>query len=149
MITISMTQKQGLEPMPAAAQIIDRIGSRSAQIANGLIGRFRNVDGFEFAGTEQPSQFHRITAVGLYPVARTLRSHRGSYHNAGHPELAQPTRNDESTGACFVADIYRRIFSVRFAKSRQQPFDSVKIIADGSVEPHFPVSAALGCRYGY
>ncbi len=68
--------------------------------------------------------------------------------NAGHPELAQPTRNDESTGACFVADIYGRIFSVRFTKSRQQPFDSVKIIADGSVEPHFPVSPALGCRYG-
>ncbi len=57
MITITMTQKQGLEPMPAAAQIIDRMGSRSAQIANGLIGRFRNVDGFEFAGTEQPASF--------------------------------------------------------------------------------------------
>jgi hypothetical protein len=52
MITISMTQKQALEPMSAEAQISDRIGSRSAQVANGLIGPFRNVDGFEFAGTK-------------------------------------------------------------------------------------------------
>ena len=143
-----MTQKQGLESMPAAAQIIDRIGSRPAQVANGLIGRFRNVDGFELTGTEQSSQFQRVTAVGLYPVARTRRSHRGSHHNARHPELTQPTRNDESTRACFVADLYARICSVRFTKSRQQLFDSVKIIADRSIEPHFSVSAALGYRDG-
>ena len=66
----------------------------------------------------------------------------------GHPELAQPTRNDESTWACFVADLHARICSVRFTKSRQQLFDSVKIIADGSIEPHFPVSTALSYRDG-
>ena len=104
MITISMTQKQSLEPMPAATQIIDRIGSRPAEIANGLIGRFGNVDGFELAGTEQSSQFQRVPPVGLYPLARAPRSHRGSHHHARHTELAQPTRNDESTRACFVAD---------------------------------------------
>jgi hypothetical protein len=87
-ITISMTQKQGFESMPAAAQIIDRIGSRPAQVANGLIGRFRNVDGFQLTDTEQPSQFNRVTAVSLYPVARKLRGHRGSHHNTWHPELA-------------------------------------------------------------
>jgi hypothetical protein len=37
---------------------------------------------------------------------------------------------------------------VRFTKSRQQLLDSVKIIADGSIEAHFPVSAALGYRDG-
>jgi hypothetical protein len=63
MKTISMTQKQGLESMPAAAQIIDRIGSRPAQVANGLIGRFRNIDGFQFTGTEQPSQFQSRRSV--------------------------------------------------------------------------------------
>ena len=67
---------------------------------------------------------------------------------AGHLELAQPTRNDESTRACFVADLYGRIFSVRFAKSRQQLLDSVKIIADRSASSHISVSTALSCRYG-
>jgi hypothetical protein len=47
-----MTHKQSFESMPAPAQIIDRIGSRPAEIANGLIGRFGNVDGFQLAGTE-------------------------------------------------------------------------------------------------
>ena len=70
MITVAVTQKQGLEAIAAPAQIIDRIGSRPAQVANGLVGRFRNVDGFEFAGTEQSSKFHRVTAVGLYPLAQ-------------------------------------------------------------------------------
>ena len=134
--------------MPAAAQIIDRIGSRPAQVANGFIGRFRNVDTFEFAGTEQSSKFHRVTTVGLYSLARTPRCHRGSYHNAGHSELTQPTRNDESAWACFIADLHARICSVRFTKSRQQLLESVKIIADGSIEAHFPVSAALGYRDG-
>ena len=55
MITIPVTQKQGLELIPTAAQIIDRIGSRPAQVANGFIGRFRNIDGFQLAGTEQSS----------------------------------------------------------------------------------------------
>jgi hypothetical protein len=67
---------------------------------------------------------------------------------AGYLELAQPTRNDESTRACFVADFYGRIFSVRFTKSRQQLLDSLKIIADGSIESHFPVSTALSYRDG-
>ena len=105
MIPISMMQKQSLESMPAAAQIIDRIGSRPAQVANGLIGRFRNVDGFQLPGSEQSRQFHRIAAVGLYPVPSAFRSHRGGHHKARHSELAHPTRDDESTGACFVADL--------------------------------------------
>jgi len=57
MITISMTQKQGLESMSAAAQIIDRIGSRPAQVANRLIGRFRNVDGFQLTSTSNRASF--------------------------------------------------------------------------------------------
>jgi hypothetical protein len=60
MIPVSMAQKQGLEPMPTPAQIIDRIGSRPAQVANGLIDRFRNVDGFQFAGSEPPSQVEGV-----------------------------------------------------------------------------------------
>src|SRR6476660_6618095 len=98
MITVAMTQKQGLEAIAAPAQIIDRIGSRPAEVANGLVGRFRNVDGFEFPGAEQSSKCHRVTAVGLYPLARTPRCHRD-------PELAQPTRNAESAWACFVAEL--------------------------------------------
>ena len=72
----------------------------------------------------------------------------GSHYNARHSKLTQPTRNHESTGACFVADLYARIFSVRFTKSRQELFNSVKIIADRPIEPHFPVSAALSYRDG-
>jgi hypothetical protein len=62
--------------------------------------------------------------------------------------VAQPTRNDESTRARFVTDLYAQICSVRFTKSRQQLLDRVKIIADRSIELHIPASAALSCRYG-
>jgi len=148
MITISMTQKQSFESLPAAAQIIYRIGSRPAEIANGLIARFGNVDGFQLAGTEQSSQFQCVTAVGLYSLARTPRCHRGSHHHAGHAELAQPPRNNASTRACLVADLQARICSVRFTKSRQQLFNSVKIVANGPIEPHFPVSTSLSDRDG-
>jgi hypothetical protein len=37
---------------------------------------------------------------------------------------------------------------VRFTKSRQQLLDSVKIIADRSIEPRFSVSAAVSYRDG-
>jgi hypothetical protein len=134
MITVAMTQKQGLEAIAAPAQIIDRIGSRPAEVANGLVGRFRNVDGFEFPGAEQSSKCHRVTAVGLYPLARTPRCHRGSHHHARDPELAQPTRNAESAWACFVAELQAWIPSVRLTKSRQQLFDSLEIVADRSIE---------------
>jgi hypothetical protein len=143
MIRVAVTQKHGLEAIATAAQIIDRIGSRPAQVANGLVGRFRNVDGFEFSGTEQSSKFHRVTAVGLYPVAAMLRSHRGSHHDGRDPELAEPTRNAESAWACFVAELHAWIPSVRLTKSRRELFDSMEIVADRSIEPHFPASPAL------
>ena len=45
-------------------------------------------------------------------------------------EVAQPTRNDESTRACF-SRLIRRLLGAIY-KSRQQLLDSLKIIADGS-----------------
>ena len=76
------------------------------------------------------------------------RSHRGSHHDARDPELAQPTRNAESAWACFVAELHAWIPSVRLTKSRQELFDSMEIVADGSIEPHFPASPALSYRDG-
>ena len=51
-------------------------------------------------------------------------------------------------GPAFVADLQAQICSVRFTKSRQQLFNSVKIIADGPTVPHFPVSTSLSDRDG-
>jgi hypothetical protein len=39
--------------MTAATQIIDRIGSCLAQVANGLVGGLGDVDGFQFPSTQQ------------------------------------------------------------------------------------------------
>ena len=78
MITISMTQKQSFESMPAAAQIIPphRFSpGRDREWPH----RSRNVDGFEFAGPEQSRQFHRIAAVmARAPRCKAPTAHRPS-----------------------------------------------------------------------
>jgi hypothetical protein len=53
------------------------------------------------------ASFHRITAVGLYPVARTLRSHRGSYHHAGHFEARH--KDNPPVDVCYdCTEIFER-----------------------------------------
>ena len=51
-------------------------------------------------------------------------------------------------GACFVAELHAWSPSVRLTKSRQELFDCMEIVADGSIEPHFPASSALSYRDG-
>ena len=115
---LAMTQKQGLEPMTAATQIIDRIGPCPAQVANGLVGGLRDVDGFELSGPEQSRKLEGVTAVGLYPVAGTRRCHRGSHHETRDAQLTQSPRNPKPARArvdCSAAQL-RSPSGFRFAK---------------------------------
>jgi hypothetical protein len=80
------------------------------------------------------------------PKVHAADANIGVCYDVRDPELAQPTRNAESAWACFVAELHAWIPSVRLTKSRQELFDSMEIVADGSIEPHFPASPALSYR---
>jgi len=65
LITVAVTQQEALEPQPAAAQVIDRIGAGAAQIPDGFVGRFGHVDARQFAGAQQAGEAAGVALVGF------------------------------------------------------------------------------------
>ena len=50
LVTVAVAQQEALEPLAAATVIIDGVGAGAAQIADGFIGGFGDIDGSEFPG---------------------------------------------------------------------------------------------------
>src|SRR5215471_15966296 len=65
LVTITMTQEKGFEPMTATSMIIDGIGASAAQIANSFVGGFRHIDGSKFTGPKESRDGAGIPFVGF------------------------------------------------------------------------------------
>jgi hypothetical protein len=87
---VTVPQEEAFEAMTRPAPIIDRVGPGAAEIADRFVGWLRDIDRAQLPGAQEPGQLAGVAPVGLDPVARTGRSHRGGHHVAFHSELTEP-----------------------------------------------------------
>jgi hypothetical protein len=124
------------------------VGARPAQIAHRFVGRLGNVDRRQFTGAQQPRQFARIAFVGLDPITRARRRHRGRYHDAIDSELFEPPRNPKTARTGFVASVDDHVRPVGFAQSGNIFFQRMQIMADRAAVSHLAFASFLGDRRG-
>ena len=78
-----MPQQEALQVLARLAEDPHGRGPRPDKIAHRLVRRIRHPDGGQFAGPMQLRQCHRITPVGLHPVARFARDQGRRHDHAG------------------------------------------------------------------
>ena len=100
-----MAEQERLEPKATAAQVVNRIGAGATEIANGLIGGLRHIDGGEFAGAQQTGDGAGVALVGFEGRARLLGDEGRGGDQAGHLELLEATGDAKAAGARLVGDL--------------------------------------------
>ena len=81
-IDAAMPQQKALQMLPRLAQHPDCRCPRPDQIPHRLMGCIRNQNGGQFAGTMQLRQHHRVSPIGLDPIAGLHRNQRGRHDHA-------------------------------------------------------------------
>ena len=108
LVLVAVAQKERFEALFGPAQIVDRVGARSGQIADGFVEFVRDVDRPEFARSVQPGELFGVSAVGLLPRTFFRRGlGRGDHdrveaafqklavdHKAGRPGLVHEVEAD-------------------------------------------------------
>src|SRR5262245_45695107 len=113
MITITVPQQEGFEPVTTAPPIVHRIAARTAQIPNRFVGRFENVDRCQFSSPQKPRQLARVAPVGFKPFSCLLWRERRCHHLTSHSQLFESPRNPKTARTRFVADLQRRLPPMR------------------------------------
>ena len=146
LIMVAVVEQEGLEPLPGAAQIVDGIGARTAQVADGLVGGLGNVNALEVPGPVRPGQFGRVAPVGLDAVAGGPRDLRRSGHDALVAELPQTPRQDKAARTGLVTEA--QLGFVLPAQPGGELFHRLQIPADHAQAPHFAAAPGFGHRDG-
>src|SRR4051812_21734234 len=68
-VAIAVTEQKGLQPATRPVAIIDRVGARTAEITDGLVGRVGHVDRLQIASAQQA----RELLIRSLPLVSPLR----------------------------------------------------------------------------
>jgi hypothetical protein len=142
LITVTVTEEKGFEPMAATALIIDCVGARAAEVANGFIGGFGDIDGGEFASAQKSGDGASITLVGFERSTRLPGDEGRGGDQAGDVQLFEATSNDKATRPGFISDFELRLW-MSFADAGKGFFETIDIIGDRAEEAKF----AFGARF--
>jgi hypothetical protein len=104
-----------LETKLGGLEVIDGILTSPGEITHGFVFHVGDIDGCEVARTHQPRQWHRVTAVGVDPVARLFRHQRRGDDPADVPLVGQITLAPRAAGASFIGEDERRALGLELA----------------------------------
>jgi hypothetical protein len=137
-----MTQEKGFEPMTETAMIIDGIGASATQIANGLVGGFRHIDGSQFTGPKESRDGAGIPFIGFEGRTGPLWDQRRSSNQTRDLELFEASGNHEAARARFVGHLQVGI-RMSFADALESFFQSPHIVGNSAEEANL----AFGARF--
>ena len=137
-----MAEQEGFEAEAAAAQVVDGIGAGATQIAHGFVGGFRDIDGGQFAGAQEPGDGAGVAFIGFKGRAGLFGDEGGSGDEAGDLELLEAAGDAEAAGAGFVGDLQAGA-GMSFADAAQGDFQAAQIMGDGAEVAEL----ALGTRF--
>ena len=83
LVTVAVAQEETFEAQAAAAQIIDGIGAGAAEVADGFIGGFGDIDGDQFAGAQQAGDGAGVAFIGFEGRAGRLGMREGAATRQG------------------------------------------------------------------
>lgn len=132
--------------MASPALVIDGIGAGAAEVTDGLISRFRDVDGLKIAGTMSPSQLFGIAPVGFNLVPGLAGNFRGSDHDAIVSELKQTPDQAKAAGTGFIAEVELDFWAVLLAQTGNELVDRVEAVARFAQAADLAVTARFGYR---
>jgi len=101
-------QQKALQVLARPARHRHRGRARPDQIAHRLMRRVRQPDRRQFPRPMQRRRHHRITTVGLHPVARRHRDQGRCHHDAILPHPDRPAMPPVAAGTCFMAEMQTR-----------------------------------------
>src|SRR5678815_3743546 len=114
LVTVAVAEQEGLETEAAATHVIDGIGASATKVTDGLIGRFGDVDGSQFASADQ----------------------------AGHTELLEPSGNAEAARPGLVGNL-QLCLGVSQADPDQGLFEPAQVIGDSAKEADLALGTGL------
>ena len=65
LVAVAVAEQEGFESESATALVINGIGAGTAQIADGLVGGFGDVDTGELAGAQEPGDGAGVALIGF------------------------------------------------------------------------------------
>ncbi len=148
LVVVAVLEQERLEPLTGSTLVIDGIGASAAEVADRLVGGFRDVDGIQRSGPMSFGQHLGITLVGLHLVAGLAGNFRGSDNDTIVAELDQPADQHEAAGTGFVAEAQAHILAVLLAQPGDELVHGLKAVADLPVGVHVPITSGFGNRDG-
>ena len=97
-----VAEPEGCETTRGSLEVTDGPRTSPGEITPGVVCHVGDIDGCEGARPQQPSPWHRDTAVGCDPIARLLRKQRRGDDPADVPLWGQITLEPLAAGARFV-----------------------------------------------
>jgi hypothetical protein len=143
-VNSAVAQQEGEQLLAFAAQIVRCRLACPDEIAHRLVNRVRHPHPGQFAGPEQPRQYHRIAPVGLDPLARPLRDQGRRDHQAGVPESLDLAIQPVSGWPRIVAQMQLAIAAGQLA---DQPLHRRRRVRHLTEKPHLAAATAIGNRY--
>jgi hypothetical protein len=143
LVTITVTQEKGFEPMTATAMIIDGIGASAAQIANGFVGSFRHIDGGEFTGPKEPRDGTGIPLIGFERGARQFGDEGRSGNQTRDLELFEASGDHKAAGTGFIGHLQEGT-RMSFADAAEGFFQALDIIGDGAEDTDLTLRSGFG-----
>ena len=143
LVTEAVAQEKAFETMTATAMVIDGIGASATEVANGLVGGFGDVDGGQFAGTQQTGQAAGIAFVGLERRTGLFGNEGRGGDQAGDFELFEPARDTEPTGTSFISGLQDGV-GMGFADPVNSLFQGLEVIGDSAKDADLAGAARFG-----
>jgi hypothetical protein len=83
---VPQAEQQRGDLLALAREFLSGGSARPRQLADGLVADVGLPHGRQLTGPQEARQAHRITPIGLYPVAGLIRGQRWRNHKARVPE---------------------------------------------------------------
>jgi len=143
LVTETVAQEKTFKTVTATAVIIDGVGASAAEVAYGLVGGLGDVDGGQFASTQQTGQAAGIAFVGLERGAGLFGNEGRSGDEAGDFELFETACDTKTAGTGFVSDLKDGV-GMSFADAIDGFFQSLEVIGDGAEDADLAVATGFG-----
>jgi hypothetical protein len=143
-VVLAMSQQEAQQMLARLAQIAHCLRTQRYQVAHRFVHLVWHPDLGQLTRPQRLNQCHRVTPIGLHPVARSVWNQRCCHHVTTMPELSRPPPHPIAAGPGLVT-IMQPLPALRQLPT-QRP-QRVRHVLDRPVKPNLGSCSALRNRH--